>query len=160
MKQKAASSKRLAILLLSVFLAALLMLEAWFNNRPISGPYGEAFTITLQSIHEGVSMHRINAGLEHSFRIWRGEEADLLLQPDMQGRSFRVLAEKRYPSKSAAYYRIIEMVTEDGTFAYTWEDYAAGQAERLPGRMLILALLLAGMFVLICWSTNCFFSFH
>ena len=156
MKKKAALPK-LAILLVYLCFSALVMAAAWHNNRPITGPVGESFTITLQSINEGVEMHSIDAGMEDSFRIWKGEIADQLLQPEMQGRTFRVLAERRKPAKSDAYYRIIEMTAEDGTFTYTWEDYAAGQAERLPGRMIVLALVLAlAIFVIFC-STDIFF---
>lgn len=154
MKQKTWSPERLATLLLLLFLSALLLLAAWINNRPISGPRGEAFTITLRSVREGISMHRLDAGLEHPFRIWRGEEADRLLQPDMQGRSFRVLAERVRPSKGNAYYRVIEMIAEDGTFSYTWEDYAASQSGRLPWRLLALTLLLAGFAAIILWSAS------
>ena len=32
---------------------------------------------------------------------------------------------------------------EDGSFAYTWEDYAAGQAARLPGRMIGMTAICA-----------------
>lgn len=141
-----------AAVFLMVIIAAVLLAATWVNNRPISGPTGESFTITMHSIREGIEMHRIDAGLEHDFRIWRGDKADQLLQPEMQGRSFRVLAEERHPSKSDPYYRIIEIVAEDGSFAYTWEDYAAGQAARLPGRMLGMTAICAVLISVVWWG--------
>ena len=152
MSRRTLQPDRLTPLLLSVFIAVVILAVAWVNNRPISGPTGEPFAITIHSIREGIEMHRIDAGLEHDFRIWRGDKADLLLQPEMQGRSFRVLAEERHPSKSDPYYRIIEIVAEDGSFAYTWEDYAAGQAARLPGRMIGMTAICAAFIGFVWWS--------
>ena len=152
MSRKRTAISPSAAVFLMVIIAAVLLAATWVNNRPISGPTGESFTITMHSIREGIEMHRIDAGLEHDFRIWRGDKADRLLQPKMQGRSFRVLAEERRPSKSDPYYRIIEIVAEDGSFAYTWEDYAAGQAARLPGRMIGMTAICAAFIGFAWWS--------
>lgn len=157
MKKRATSPERLAVLLLYLFLATLVMAAAWNNNRPISGPRGEAFTITVQSVRKGLEMHYLHTGTEPSFRIWRSEETDLLLEPEMQGRTFRVFAELHKPAKGDDYYCIIEMVAEDGSLTYTWEDYAASQAERLPGRMIGLALIIAAGIAFIFWSSDVLF---
>lgn len=156
MKRKAAAPVRPGVMLASLLLAALLLLATWASNRPISGPLGEPFTITLHAVSAGTEMHRIDAGAAHPFRIWRSEETDLLLAPEMHGRTFRVLAEECKPAKGSPYYRVIEMIAEDGSFTYTWEDYAAGQAERLPGRMLLVALLSLLAVALIFWITPAF----
>lgn len=156
MKKRVTPIEQLTLLLLCVFLAVPVLAVAWVNNRPISGPVGEPFTITMHSIRKGLEMHRIDAGTELPFRIWRSDETDALLEPDMQGRTFRVLAEKQRPAKGSPYYRIVEMIAEDGSFTYTWEDYAAGQAERLPGRMLLLLLIFALVILVIHWGTGGF----
>ena len=156
MRRRTLQPDRLTPLLLSVFIAVAILVVAWVNNRPISGPMGRPYTITLHAVSAGTEMHRIDAGAAHPFRIWRSEEADLLLAPEMQGRTFRVLAEECKPAKGSPYYRVIEMIAEDGSFTYTWEDYAAGQAERLPGRMLLVALLSLLAVALIFWITPVF----
>ena len=154
MKKRVTPIERLGLLLLCVFLAVPVLAAAWVNNRPISGPVGEPFTITMHDIRKGLEMHRINAGMELPFKIWRSGEVDQLLAPEMQGRTFHVRAEIHRPSKGAPYYRIIEMTAEDGSFTYTWEDYAAGQAERLPGRMILLLLIFAFVIFVIYWSSG------
>ena len=156
MSRRTLQPDRLTPLLLSVFIAVVILAAAWVNNRPISGPVGEPFTITIHSVSKGLEMHRIDAGMEHPFRIWRSDEVDQLLEPEMQGRTFHVRAEIHRPSKGAPYYRIIEMTAEDGSFTYTWEDYAASQAGRLPGRMIGLVLILAFFIAVFIWSTDVF----
>lgn len=156
MRRRTLQPDRLTPLLLSVFIAVVILAVAWVNNRPIGGPMGKPYTITLHSIRKGLEMHQIDADMEHPFRIWRSDEVNQLLEPEMQGRTFHVRAELHRPSKGAPYYRIIEMTAEDGSFTYTWEDYAAGQAERLPGRMLLVALLSLLAVALIFWITPVF----
>lgn len=156
MKKRVTPIERLGFLLLSGFIAVVILAVAWVNNRPITGPVGEPFTITMHDIRKGLEMHRINAGMELPFKIWRSDEVDQLLAPEMQGRTFHVRAELHRPSKGSPYYRIIEMTAEDGSFTYTWEDYAAGQAERLPGRMILLLLILAFVIFVIHWGSGGF----
>lgn len=154
MKKRVTPTERLGFLLLSVFIAVVILAVAWVNNRPISGPVGDPFTITMHDIRKGLEMHRIDAGMELPFKIWRSDEVDQLLEPEMQGRTFHVRAEMRRPSKGDRYYRIIEMTAEDGSFTYTWEDYAAGQAERLPGRMIALMLILTFIIAVFIWCSR------
>ncbi|MBR3763697.1 MAG: hypothetical protein IKK57_03995 [Clostridia bacterium] len=158
MKKQPRSSERLVLLVLNLVIAAFVIAIAWVNNRPITGPVGEAFTITVQDVRKGLEMHRIDAGMNLPFRIWRDEETDRLLEADMVGRTFRVLAEKYNPAKGSDYYRVIEMIALDGSFTYTWQDYAAGQAARLPGRMIVLFLFFVLYLAVICWGTG-FFRF-
>ena len=156
MRRRTPQPDRLTTILLSAFIAVVILTVAWVNNRPISGPMGKPYTITLHSIRKGLEMHQIDADMEHPFRIWRSDEVDQLLEPEMQGRTFYVRAEIHRPSKGAPYYRIIEMTAEDGSFTYTWEDYAASQAGRLPGRMIGLVLILAFFIAVFIWSTDGF----
>lgn len=154
MRRRTPQPDRLATLLLSVFIAVVILVVAWVNNRPISGPMGKPYTITLHAIRKGLEMHQIDADMEHPFKIWRSDEVDRLLEPEMQGRTFHVRAELLRPSKGAPYYRIIEMTAEDGSFTYTWEDYAAGQAARLPGRMIGLVLILGFFIAVFIWCSS------
>ena len=156
MKKRVTPIERLGRLLLCVFLAVPVLAVAWVNNRPIGGPMGKPYTITLHSIRKGLEMHQIDADMEHPFRIWRSDEVDQLLEPEMQGRTFHVRAEIHRPSKRAPYYRIIEMTAEDGSFTYTWEDYAASQSGRLPGRMIALVLILTFIIAVIIWGSGGF----
>lgn len=154
MRRQTPQPDRLATLLLSVFIAVAILVVAWVNNHPISGPMGKPYTITLHAIRKGLEMHQIDADMEHPFKIWRSDEVDRLLEPEMQARTFHVRAELLRPSKGAPYYRIIEMTAEDGSFTYTWEDYAAGQAARLPGRMIGLVLILGFIIAVFIWCSS------
>lgn len=153
---KQSPPSRLATVLLTLLLAMPVLLMAWVNNRPITGPVGEPFTITVQAVRQGLETNSIDAGMDLRFHIWRDEETDRLLEADMVGRTFRVLAEKHNPAKGDDYYRVVEMVSEDGSFTYTWEDYAASQAARLPGRLLVVVLCITIALLAICWSCGFF----
>lgn len=126
----------LCILLLSLIFTGV----AYVNYRPITGPEGALFIGKLEKVRNvsGVPGYLALTGFgdADNLRISRTEETLLLLDdPASLGKEYTIRAEKRDGSGRSnipeIYYQVTSMKAKDGSFSFSWEDYAAIQAESL-----------------------------
>lgn len=124
----------LCILVLSLLLTAV----AYINYRPITGPTGALFIGKLEKVRSVAGAPGYLAlrgfGDDDDLRLSRTAETLTLLDtPDALGKEYTIRAEKHVVTRSNyhVYYTVTSMEAADGSFAFTWEDYAAMQAAAL-----------------------------
>lgn len=126
----------LCILLLSLLLTAV----AYINYRPVTGPTGALFIGKLDKVRSVAGAPGYLAlrgfGDDDDLRLSRtAETLTLLDNPDALGKEYTIRAEKKNgnvrTSADDSYYQVTSMEATDGSFAFTWEDYAAVQSAAL-----------------------------
>lgn len=125
--------------ILYIFILSLLLTAvAYINYRPITGPTGALFIGTLEKVRSVAGAPGYLAlrgfGDDDDLRLSRTSETLTLLDnPDALGKEYTIRAEKHVVTRSNyhVYYTVTSMEAADGSFAFTWEDYAAVQAAAL-----------------------------
>lgn len=137
-----------------LLIALLLMSFTWLSNRP-DDP-GAPFTGVLEAVEVHNTTLTLDFGFEHDMEIDRSASVLALTAPEALGRSYtgRYTYTGREGSrgKNGGYHQhVTELTADDGSFAFTWEEYAA-----LHTRSALVSAALTGLAALAVGGVHLF----